>query len=98
MATILCALSAWSIMILLFWSIWITCIKGIHFLWNLHQIPCHSCEFFTNDYRLKCTVNPKKACSDQAIGCIDFEPKTAACNACQKGRKWKLEKRSLQSY
>ncbi|AFY49104.1 hypothetical protein Nos7524_3307 [Nostoc sp. PCC 7524] len=94
MATIFCALSAWAIMILLLWSIWRTLKKGISFLWRLHQVPCHNCEFFTNDYRLKCTVHPKKACSEQAIECIDFEPKTAACNACQKGRNWKLGKRS----
>ncbi|WP_197480081.1 MULTISPECIES: hypothetical protein [unclassified Anabaena] len=90
MATILCALSAWAIMILLLWSFWTTLKKGISFLWKLHQVPCHNCEFFTNDYRLKCTVHPKKACSEQAIGCIDFEPKTATCNACQKGRTWKI--------
>ncbi|MBD2494922.1 hypothetical protein BCD64_06465 [Nostoc sp. MBR 210] len=92
MAIILCALSAWTIMVLLFWSVWTTLEKGIIFLWRLHQIPCHKCEFFTNDYRLKCTVHPKKACSEQAISCLDFEPKTAACNACQSGRIWKLDK------
>lgn len=97
MATILFALSAWVIMILLLWSMWTTCKTGISFIWKLHQVPCHNCEYFTNDYRLKCTVHPYKACSEQAIGCIDFEPKTAACNACQKGRIWKLEKRTLQS-
>ncbi len=98
MATIFYALSAWAIMILLFCSIWTTLKKGIIFLWRLHQIPCHNCEYFTNDYRLKCTVCPKKACSEQAIGCIDFEPKTAACNACQKGRIWKLYQVRLNTY
>ncbi|AFY44039.1 hypothetical protein [Nostoc sp. PCC 7107] len=93
MAIIFCALSAWAIMILLLWSIWQTLQKGIIFLWRLHQIPCHSCEFFTNDHRLKCTVHPKKACSEYAIACLDFEPKTAACNACQSGRIWKLGKK-----
>ncbi|MHC5734721.1 hypothetical protein [Nostoc sp.] len=33
-----------------------------------------------------CTVHPKKACCEEAIACIDFEPKTSVCNACQKGR------------
>ncbi|MBD2365033.1 hypothetical protein H6G36_28385 [Anabaena minutissima FACHB-250] len=92
MTTIICALSAWAIMIVLLWSIWTTLKTGISFLWKLHQVPCHNCEYFTNDYRLKCTVNPTRACSEQAIGCLDFEPKTAACNACQKGRTWKIER------
>ncbi|MBD2165569.1 hypothetical protein H6G04_14315 [Calothrix membranacea FACHB-236] len=97
MATIFYALSAWIIMILLFWSLGITLKKGISFLWKLHQVPCHNCEFFTNEYRLKCTVHPKKACSEQAIGCIDFEAKTATCNACQQGRNWKIGKGILPS-
>ncbi|MCF4967710.1 hypothetical protein [Nostoc sp. CMAA1605] len=83
-------------MILLLRNIWRTLNQGISFIWRLHQIPCHKCEYFTNDYRLKCTVHPKKACSEQAIGCFDFEPKTAACNACQKGRTWKFRKGSLR--
>ncbi|MDZ7960280.1 MAG: hypothetical protein RMY34_20760 [Aulosira sp. DedQUE10] len=96
MATVFCALCAWIIMILLLWSICLTLKKGINYVQKLHQIPCHNCEYFTNDYRLKCTVHPKKACSEQAFGCLDFEPKTAACNACQKGQTWKIRKRNLQ--
>ncbi|WP_193196958.1 hypothetical protein [Nostoc sp. MG11] len=87
MAIIFAAFCAWVMMILFIWNIWSTLKKGIIFLKELHEIPCHACEYFTNDYRLKCTVHPKKACSEQAIGCIDFELKTAACNACQKGRR-----------
>jgi hypothetical protein len=74
-------------MILLAGSFWLTLKKGANHLKRLHQIPCHACEYFTNDYRLKCTVHPKKACSEQAIGCIDFEPRTSACNACQQSRR-----------
>ena len=74
------------IMILFVRSIWLTLKKGINYLKMLHQIPCHGCEYFTNDYRLKCTVHPIKACSEEAIACIDFEPKTSSCNACQNGR------------
>ncbi|MHC5746902.1 MAG: hypothetical protein ACYTXT_34465 [Nostoc sp.] len=96
MLTIFCALSAWAITILLLWSIGITLKKGISFLWELHQVPCHNCQYFTNDYRLKCTVHPKKACSEQAVGCIDFEPKITACHACQQGRNWKSGKKILQ--
>jgi hypothetical protein len=36
--------------------------------------------FFTNDYRLKCTVHPVKACTEEAINCSDFEAKTKITN------------------
>ncbi|MGM3305375.1 hypothetical protein ACSQ6I_05190 [Anabaena sp. WFMT] len=96
MAIIFCALCAWIMTILLLCSVWLTVKKGIKYLYKLHQIPCYNCEYFTNDYRLKCTVHPQKACCEHAIGCVDFEPKTAACNACQKGRTWKIGKSDLQ--
>ncbi|MEA5617200.1 hypothetical protein VB711_05020 [Cronbergia sp. UHCC 0137] len=96
MVTVFCALFAWVIIILMLWSIWLTLKNGIIHLRKLHQVPCHSCDYFTNDYRLKCTIHPKKACSEQAIGCVDFEPKTATCNACQKGRTWKMVTTNLQ--
>ncbi|WP_225895745.1 hypothetical protein [Dendronalium phyllosphericum] len=85
--TIFCAFFAWASLILFFCSVCLTWNKGATYLKSLHQIPCSACEYFTNDHRLKCTVHPKKACSEQAINCIDFEPKTSACNACQKGRR-----------
>ncbi|MEH2395405.1 MAG: hypothetical protein V7K21_28390 [Nostoc sp.] len=84
---ILCAFCGWTIMVLFIGSVWLTLKKGIIHLKTLHEIPCSGCEYFTNDYRLKCTVHPKKACSEEAIACIDFEPKTSACNACNKGRR-----------
>ncbi|MDZ8238312.1 MAG: hypothetical protein RMZ69_14230 [Nostoc sp. ChiQUE01a] len=87
LAMILCAFCTWTIIILFVSSVWLTLNKGIIHLKRLHQIPCSSCDYFTNNYRLKCTVHPVKACSEQAIGCIDFEPKTSACNACHKGRR-----------
>ncbi|MBW4668094.1 MAG: hypothetical protein KME60_11890 [Cyanomargarita calcarea GSE-NOS-MK-12-04C] len=78
------AFCAWTILILLISSIWITLRKGASHIQRLHQIPCHNCDFFTNDYRLKCTINPIKACTEDAIACRDFEFKTSSCNACQK--------------
>jgi hypothetical protein len=87
LTTILCFLSTWTLGTILFWSIWLTLKTGINYVRKLHQIPCHACEFFTNDYRLKCTVRPIEACSERAINCIDFAPKTSACNACQRGRR-----------
>ena len=39
---------------------------------TMHQIPCTNCRFFSGDYRLKCTVNPHTANTEQAINCPDF--------------------------
>lgn len=47
---------------------------GIERIRRLHQIPCTGCAFFTGNYRLKCTVHPVKALSEEAIGCLDYEP------------------------
>lgn len=42
---------------------------------KMHQIPCTKCRFFTGDYRLKCTVNPSIANTEQAINCPDCQKK-----------------------
>jgi hypothetical protein len=39
---------------------------------QMHQIPCTKCRFFTNDYRLKCTVQPQIANTEKAINCSDY--------------------------
>ncbi|MBP5975064.1 hypothetical protein HW132_20560 [Brasilonema sp. CT11] len=62
---------------------------------RMHQIPCHRCDFFTNDHRLKCTVNPMIAWSEEAITCRDFEPKTANSNAARKCQRKKCDGISL---
>jgi hypothetical protein len=41
---------------------------------TMHQIPCSRCAFFTNDYRLKCSVDPIVAGSEAAIDCPHYEP------------------------
>lgn len=87
LAKIVCAFFAWSIVILSIASVWYSWEKGRKHLQKLHQIPCSRCAFFTNNYRLKCTVNPIKACSEEAISCIDFEPKMKACKSCQNSHK-----------
>ena len=38
---------------------------------KMHRIPCTKCQFFTGDYRLKCTINPHIANTEEAIGCSD---------------------------
>ncbi|WP_086936319.1 hypothetical protein [Chamaesiphon minutus] len=56
------------------WSTWKNLKKDWNHLQRLHQIPCHRCGFFTGEYNLKCTVHPYKALSEQAIGCMDYQP------------------------
>lgn len=41
---------------------------------KMHQIPCSNCQFFTNNYRLKCTVQPMVANTEEAISCKDYCP------------------------
>jgi hypothetical protein len=47
--------------------------QGWQHLQQLHQIPCSRCVYFTGDYRLKCTIYPSQALTEEAIGCRDFE-------------------------
>jgi hypothetical protein len=70
----LCCCSAWALVFLLGHTLWIAARDGIWHLQRLHQIPCHRCRYFTDDYRLKCTVHPCKALTDRAIDCVDYEP------------------------
>ncbi|MDF5730100.1 MAG: hypothetical protein PUP92_19325 [Rhizonema sp. PD38] len=86
MITIFCAFCLWIVIFLLIYSGLQTLSKGTNYVKMLHEIPCAGCEYFTNDYRLKCTVHPHKACSLEAINCVDFMVKTASCNATQKGQ------------
>ncbi len=46
--------------------------SGWQFLRKLHRIPCSRCVYFTGNYHLKCTVNPGRALSIEAIKCPDF--------------------------
>ena len=62
--------------------------QGAEQLKKLHRIPCYQCDFFTNDYRLKCTIHPTIACSEKALGCIDFEPKKISHKK-DSDRKWR---------
>ncbi|MDR9402058.1 MAG: hypothetical protein RI580_01330 [Halothece sp. Uz-M2-17] len=84
---IICFCLTWGFILLSVWSACRIAIKGKNNLKTLHQIPCSRCAFFTNDYRLKCTVNPYQAGTESAIGCRDFEPKSeskASCLSCSK--------------
>jgi hypothetical protein len=64
---------AFSILSLCSWSL-ISCILDvIAQAKKMHQIPCTNCRFFTGDYRLKCTINPSVANTEQAIDCTDYD-------------------------
>jgi hypothetical protein len=39
---------------------------------QMHKIPCAGCRYATQNYRLKCSVHPTDAFSEQAINCTDF--------------------------
>ncbi len=72
----ICFLFAWGFIIMLAWSI----VSGIRDtssrVKEMHKIPCSNCEFFTNDYRLKCTIDPISANTELAVNCKDYTPKT----------------------
>jgi hypothetical protein len=71
---LVCLAAGWILIFLLIRNAWIISQDGIAYVKRLHQIPCHRCAFFTGDYRLKCTVNPYKALTEDAIACLDYEP------------------------
>lgn len=63
---------AFSILALCSWSLISFILDAIAQGKRMHQVPCSKCRFFTGDYRLKCTVNPAVANTEQAIGCGDY--------------------------
>lgn len=73
----ICFISAWSIVLLISWSLWTAVRDTIAQSRQMHQIPCANCEFFTSDYHLKCTVHPSKALTEDAIDCADYEATTS---------------------
>jgi hypothetical protein len=55
------------------WSLQRAFREGIIHLKRLHSIPCSRCAYFTGDYRLKCTVHPIIALTEEALECGDYE-------------------------
>lgn len=72
----ICFFCAWTLIILMVWSLWAAVRDTVTTGKRLHQIPCANCQYFTGDYRLKCTVQPDMANSEAAIHCLDYQPKT----------------------
>lgn len=70
----ICFVVAWTTIIMVFLNLWTATKDTVKTAKKMHQIPCHNCQFFTNNYRLKCTVNPYIANTEEAIGCKDHQP------------------------
>ncbi|HEY9302117.1 MAG TPA: hypothetical protein VIQ31_38275 [Phormidium sp.] len=71
----ICFVLAWSLVIMLGWSVWSALADTLSSAKKMHQIPCAGCDFFTADYRLKCTVHPSIANTEDAIYCSDYQAK-----------------------
>jgi hypothetical protein len=68
----ICFFCAWILCLMLIWTV-VTAIADVVKRSKLmHQIPCSNCQYFTNNYRLKCTVRPNLASTEQAINCPDY--------------------------
>lgn len=70
----ICFISAWVLIASVAWTLGRAMREGLAQAKQMHQIPCAHCQFFTNDYRLKCTVHPQYANSERAIDCRDYKP------------------------
>ena len=66
--------SACFLLSLCIWSLVSAVLDVVARAMQMHQIPCTKCRFFTTDYRLKCTVQPDLANTEQAINCSDYQP------------------------
>ena len=69
----ICAVIAWSLVSAIAISVVTTTRRSVENIRQMHKVPCSRCLFSTSDYRLKCSVRPTEAFSEQAIGCYDFE-------------------------
>ncbi|MGB3692529.1 MAG: hypothetical protein WA896_08375 [Spirulinaceae cyanobacterium] len=65
-------LFVWLFLLILAWSLFSAVRDTITRAKEMHQVPCSNCQFFTNDYRLKCTIKPNIANTEQAIDCSDY--------------------------
>jgi hypothetical protein len=72
----ICFLGAWGLIFLVTWSLWSAARDSVSTAKQMHQIPCAGCQYFTADYRLKCTIHPSIANTEEAISCMDYQPKT----------------------
>jgi hypothetical protein len=72
----ICFVGAWTLIILVILNLWAAVRDSVTTAKQMHQIPCTGCQYFTDNYRLKCTVRPSVANTEEAINCSDYQPKT----------------------
>ncbi|MEA5510595.1 hypothetical protein VB715_12550 [Crocosphaera sp. UHCC 0190] len=72
----LCFITAWTFLIMLVLTLGSAIQETTNRAKLMHKIPCSTCQYFTNDYRLKCPVNPDQANTEQAINCQDYHPRS----------------------
>ncbi|MEH2159676.1 MAG: hypothetical protein V7K38_01200 [Nostoc sp.] len=72
----ICFVVAWTVTILAVLSLWTAARDSVTTAKQMHQIPCTGCQYFTDNYRLKCTVRPSIANTEEAINCLDYQAKT----------------------
>lgn len=65
----------WLVLLMFMVSLLFAIDDGIRQLRRLHQIPCDRCSYHTGSAYLRCPVHPTSAFSEDAIDCIDYEPK-----------------------
>lgn len=70
----ICFCFAWGIVGLLVWNTVSAISYSIRTSKQMHKIPCSHCQYYTNDYLLKCTIRPDIAMSEVAINCGDYAP------------------------
>ncbi len=64
----------WLLLTLCGWTIVSAIVDALNRAKQMHRIPCTNCRFFTNNYRLKCTIQPHIANTEGAINCSDYRP------------------------
>jgi hypothetical protein len=77
----ICFCLTWGLILLLVLTIWSAIQESVATAKRMHQIPCSNCQFFTDDYRLKCTVHPSRANTETAINCTDYCPYNSRVSA-----------------
>jgi hypothetical protein len=65
-------LCAWGFIIFVGWTVLLMVREAAKQTSKMHQIPCSNCKFFTDNYTLKCAVNPSIALTEAAIHCPDY--------------------------
>ncbi len=71
----ICSVATWVLILLILQTLYLAVRDAIATTRTLHQIPCSDCQFFTENYYLKCTVHPTYALTKAAINCRDFCPR-----------------------